>query len=311
MAVPAAAAGAPAPANLESAGLLSLYPMYLHFLTLFLFASLLQLHLKKTMSGVKKGGINTIIKDGLIDEIILYENKAPLMRLDVFPFVILYSVATLLILAPTIVPDNNGEQLAALKLSGLILFPIVLVAHLLVFLYAQSSLTFRCLLGKHRIEDFMDVSYDTTIYIHVVTNKTVGSDRIVKLQRNQPLINASAAAHSAVTPSTSASVPAKSKSIGNMEKKILDQQYALNAFTFTFQEVTYYYHVGRNTFCRMDYPTHIPVKTCLTWEGHSNNSSVVFAFQRWGLNDFNIPIPHFLDLYMVSSRYPFYISIFC
>jgi hypothetical protein len=258
------------------------------------------------MSGAKKNnGINTVIKDGLIDEIVLYENKAPLMRLDVFPFVILYFISTLLILSPNVFPDSDGEQAAALKLTGLILFPIILVGHLLVFLYAQSSLTFRCLLGKRRIDDFHEVPFDATIYVHVITNKTVGHDRIVKFERNQPLINASNAAIASLAASTSASAASSSnvttkKSVGNMEKKILDQSYALNAFTFTFQEVTYYYHVGRNTFCRMDYPTNISVKTCLSWEGHINNSSVMFAFQRWGLNDFNIPIPHFLDLYMVS-----------
>lgn len=257
---------------------------------------------------VKKNGINTIIKDGLIDEIILYENKSPLMRLDVFPFVILYFLSTLMILSVDLFPSSSseglhdGEKLANLKLAGLILFPIVLVGHLLVFLYAQSSLTVRCFLGKRRIDDIHDETHqhsDRTIYVHVVTNKTIGNDRIVKLERNQPLINASAAALAASSSSSSSSAAPK-KSIGNMEKKMLDQHYALNAFTFTFQEVTYYYHVGRNTFCRMDYPTNISVKTCLSWEGHSNSGSVMFAFQRWGLNDFNIPIPHFLDLYMVS-----------
>lgn len=215
------------------------------------------------MTSLKK----TLVQDGLIEEIALYQDAFWLLRFDVLPFLFVYIISMVMVMSP----------IDQVKLAGLVVFPVGLAMHLLVFLYAQSSVKFRCFIGKKQVDDIKQATY-----AHVVAAKNAGEDRIVSIEHNQELSQ-------------------------SLYFKVLDQKYALSADTLTFQEVTYFYHEHQSQFHRLDYPIQVTVDQCVKWAGHVTNESMVFSYNRWGPNDFNIPIPHFLDLYMEHLVAPFFV----
>lgn len=211
--------------------------------------------------------VKTLIQDGLVEEITLYQDAFWLLRYDVLPFLFIYIISMVMIMSP----------IDQVKLTGLITFPLGLALHLLVFLYAQSSVKFRCLIGKKQVPDVKLANY-----AHIVAAKNAGKDRIVSIDHNVALTQ-------------------------SIHLKVMEQKYALSADSFSFQEVTYLYQENKEQFQRLDYPIEIHVDQCTKWQGHMTNESMIFAYNRWGPNDFNIPIPHFLDLYMEHLVAPFFV----
>jgi hypothetical protein len=214
--------------------------------------------------------VETTINDGLIDRVTLYKPLYWLFRIDVFPFLTLYLICSLFII-------QNGP----LKFPALICFPVVLTCHLFVFLFAQSSVSFRCFIGKKETTDI-----ESTVYIHVHAAKNVGKDRLVPLLRIR--------------------LPQQGKDgqlsmTSNDSIKVLGDDYGLTSEVFSFQEVKYCYNSANKSFYRIDYPIEIKDNTFLKWEGYTSNEIIMKSFQRWGINEFNIPMPHFLDLYMVRT----------
>jgi hypothetical protein len=205
--------------------------------------------------------VDSKIDDGLIDSIILYKETAWYRRLDVFPFVLMYGNALAFILS-----DQT-----LLKIGGLVLFPIALSIHLLFFLGAQSSVNFRCLIGKQKVTAIADASY-----VMVKAAKNAGKDRIVKLIIDEEIKTDS-------------------------DVDVLTKSYKLSKVTFSFQEVTYSYNSEQKKFQRLNYPIDVSVQECLAWRGHQTQDAFYAAIKRWGINEFNIPMPHFLDLYSVSN----------
>jgi hypothetical protein len=81
---------------------------------------------------------------------------------------------------------------------------------------------------------------------------------------------------------------------------ILGKAYAITKERLDFQKVTYNFDADGNNFVRLEYPTSVPVKTMLDWRGHPSTQNVGLSLLRWGTNEYDIPIPNFLDLYLVS-----------
>lgn len=207
------------------------------------------------------------IKDGLIQRIELYARCSWIVRWDVAPFLLSYAG----LFAGAIVDYMDA------KFSFFVAIPVVLCIHLLLFLVAQSSVQLRCWIGKSKVKDF-----STADFVLVYAAKNAGKDKIVPMEHN---------------------ISKASSSSGNSGASFhaLANSYSLADHTFQYQEVTYYYDNDRKSFVRLDYPVENDVKTILTWTGYGGNDHIISALRRWGPNEFNIPMPHFLDLYMVIS----------
>jgi cation-transporting ATPase 13A1 len=211
----------------------------------------------------------TTIQDGLIDHITLYRPVAWFQRLDVFPFLIVYLLSIFVI-------TTDYENL---KFPFLIVFPIGLSLHLLLFLFAQSSVDFRCILGKKKVKDITQA-----VYVHVHAAKNAGKDRMVPLMFLPPVKGATTSVN------------------------LFGEEYGISPVIFSFQEVTYCYNIPKATFFRLNYPVKsVDGEKFVKWQGHTTQENVIAAYRRWGINEFNIPMPHFLDLYMEHLVAPFFV----
>lgn len=204
------------------------------------------------------------IQDGLVDKVELYRNKYWLARWDVFPFLAGYLTMFFFIFS-----EMEGD----IKYVSLIGIPSLLSLHLIIFLFAQSSVKLRCLIGKDVVQDV-----NVATFAFVSAAKNAGKDRIVIVEHR----------------------PEQSKS---MHIAVLSKDYNVSPMFFQFQEVTYQYSLEKKKFERLDYPVETSTASALKWVGFPSKEVTITAAKRWGFNEFNIPLPHFLDLYMVSIVY--------
>lgn len=76
-------------------------------------------------------------------------------------------------------------------------------------------------------------------------------------------------------------------------------------FKLEFQKVVYDVNPQdkSNPLTRLAYPSKASsVDTYLEWKG-LDSRTIPDAFEKWGFNEFDIPIPNFLDLYLVYCTY--------
>jgi hypothetical protein len=201
-----------------------------------------------------------IVGDGLIEQATLYRPVFWLLRLDVLPFVCLYAIFFGCALS----------KIQPLVYAGLIALPILFALHLFLFLMAQWSVKVRCMLGYTLVSDIKAAQI-----VRVMAAQNAGADRLARLAVNSNL------------PDT-------------VSVNILGKAYAITKERLDFQKVTYNFDADRNNFVRLEYPTSVPVKTMLDWRGHPSTQNVGLSLLRWGTNEYDIPIPNFLDLYLVS-----------
>jgi cation-transporting ATPase 13A1 len=157
----------------------------------------------------------------------------------------------------------------SIRLIALIAIPFVLAAHLVLFLLSQWSIKLKCKLGNKEVSDISEAEY-----VHVKAALNAGNDRIVKLRREA----------------------------AQGEVRIAGTSHRLPREFFVFQKLTYSYDPDRNTFQRLEYPTTSSLMNILRSTGHKSQQDFVTSIRKWGLNEFDIPIPSFLDLYMVSKQ---------
>jgi cation-transporting ATPase 13A1 len=81
---------------------------------------------------------------------------------------------------------------------------------------------------------------------------------------------------------------------------ILNQTFSVPQYEFEFQKLHYYFDQSANMFFRRKFPTRASVGAFLSCTGHSSSSSAV-ALDLWGANEFDIPIPSFMELYKVEA----------
>ena len=205
------------------------------------------------------------VSDGLVERVSLYKKRFWLLRLDVYPFVLAYIVL------------NVALTQRSTKYYGLIGLPIVLFAHLLLFLLSQSSLGLLCFLGNYSVTDI-----DAAELVHVRAANNAGKDRIVSLHKD----------------SSSSSKGKTVTVVGNM--------FHVPTISFEFQKITYRYDEDKNTFVRLEYPNVAPFMSMLESMGHHSSNDVQISVKKWGINEFDIPIPSFLDLYVEHLVAPFF-----
>ena len=203
------------------------------------------------------------VSDGLVERVSLYKKRYWLLRLDVYPFLIAYLALNVALL------QRN------LKYYGLIGLPVVLFAHLLLFLLSQSSLGLMCFLGNYCVDDI-----DAAELVHVQAANNAGKDRIVSLHKDQT----------------------ESKKTVT----VVGNTFHVPTISFEFQKITYRYDEDKNTFVRLEYPNVAPFMSMLESMGHNSAKDVLISTKKWGINEFDIPIPSFLDLYVEHLVAPFF-----
>jgi hypothetical protein len=211
-------------------------------------------------------GVKTTIQDGLIDRVELYTDKTWFLRLDVLPFAVSYAFFFSIL---------TEESLFHMKYWALVGIPVVLSIHLLLFLTAQSSVKFRCLIGKSKTLDI-----EKAKFVLVFAAKNAGKDKIVEMQHLNETIQQQQLQAGSIT--------------------VFDQTFTNSSHSFSFQEVSYLYNSQHETFIRLDYPVELSTSLAMKWQGFGKPEITMNALRRWGLNEFSIPLPHFLDLYMVN-----------
>lgn len=208
------------------------------------------------------------VGDGLVDCVTLYKARHWFLRLDVLPFAVAYAVLFAVIL----------QHDLQLEFYGLVGFPLVLFTHMFIFLLSQSSILLKCSVGNYEVNDI-----DAAELVHVCTAPNSGNDRIVVLFKEP----------------TDQKCTQKFVTIaGNL--------FHVPVVSFEFQKVTYRYDSDKNTFIRLEYPNVAPLLSMLESTGYKTVDDVAISIRKWGLNEFDIPIPSFLDLYAEHLVAPFF-----
>ena len=149
-----------------------------------------------------------------------------------------------------------------------------------VFLLAQISPSIRCSLGNKVISNIADA---TSVLVYAQAN--VGKDRVCEL-------------------------------IHDSEPEEVDLTVAGVKFHpvstyFVFQNLKYEFDDEKNTFFQVTDPTASSLGSYCSHVGHQSNESVAAAFNKWGRNEFEIPMPEFVDLYLVRSAFGCFLKVFC
>lgn len=158
---------------------------------------------------------------------------------------------------------------------ALYLFPIPLALHFALFIASTGSPRLRCLLGHTAVQD-SDAA--DTVFVRAARN--AGKDRIVQVCRG--------------TAKGSVSV--------------FGYSYDIPRRWFEFQKKVYDFVDGTETspFAKRPYPTRGGVAAILSCSGHDEDSYEA-ALSLWGSNEFDIPLPTFLELYQEHMVAPFFL----
>lgn len=202
---------------------------------------------------------SVIINDGLVQSVTFYVSRHWLLRLDVLPFAITYAIFFALV----------ASKISSFSLTGYIGLPVAFGCHLLLFLLSQWSHKIRCHVGS-----IQTTRCEKATHVHVIPCKNAGNDKVVDLNRFEP--NATATA------------------------SLLGEDFSIPTVSFQFQKVDYnYVKEGSGTFERTQYPTAGSLGMFLSWPGLPDSPTADTALRKWGRNEFDIPLPNFLDMYLV------------
>lgn len=158
------------------------------------------------------------------------------------------------------------------KVYGLILAPIGFVAHMILFLFTRWSVKLNCLVANTPC-----TSIDTADLVCVTAAPNAGSSKILPIYKVR-------------------------YELTNKPINVVGIEFRPSRFLFQFQQVNYYHDCQQKDFRRLQYPTNTTVQSFLSWRGYQDLESVAIATLIWGYNAFDIPMPSFLDLYIVSMK---------
>ena len=226
------------------------------------------------------GDGTTQTEERLVEKVTLHSPRTWLYRLDVLPFALFYAVGFSLCLhygSPSSIGEKDHEYYLYIGLIGL---PIGLSLHLLLFLLAQWSTSIRSLVGT-----LPTTSLEGSKVAHVTAAKNAGSDRLVSIER----------------------LPDHQFKMVKEGIEIFGKTFSIAQYYMSFQKIKFDYDYDCKTFVRMKYPTCAPLSQFLSWQGHGSKKQVQLSLFKWGYNEFDIPLPSFLDLYVTHLTAPFFV----
>lgn len=174
---------------------------------------------------------------------------------------------------PFIIGYSVFFSLAACKETmtlSLYLIPALLLVHSLLFLVSQWSLTLKQILGYKVVKDISDATF-----VFVIAAKNMGKNRVEQLNHRSR------------------------RHTSNLV--IAGTSFEHHALYFEFQNILYGYSSKNKCFCRELYPVKGSIEDFISCKGHKNLDSLTDSIEKWGENIFEIPIPLFLDLYVVRN----------
>jgi hypothetical protein len=154
----------------------------------------------------------------------------------------------------------------------LVLYTLVLVAHGLLFFFGQFSLELKCLIG-YVPESAVSAATKVLIY----PAKNVGSALIADLSHSQCI---------------SGSIT------------LLGSKTSVPLASFQYQKVVFHFDAAQDSFSRMLYPCTGTVLDYLSSTGHTSERNLSLAELVWGRNEFAIPSPDFLTVFLVCLTTP-------
>jgi cation-transporting ATPase 13A1 len=208
------------------------------------------------------------VGDELIRKVTLFRPMFWLLRYDVLPFMLAYCVLF-----------GVAEHVEEYRHVSFVGIPIVLCVHILLFMMSQYSVGLRCRLGNVLAKGVSDCQV-----VHVEAAKNAGRDRIVDLNVEKNL---------------------RGELVENFV--VCGSRFAAPQYHFEFQQVVYAFDSDRNTFVGRQYPSKAPLKDYLSYAGLGTDMMGISAFKKWGFNEFHIPVPNFLDLYVEHLVAPFFV----
>ena len=216
------------------------------------------------------------INDSLIEKIQLVCIIPFYLRYDVLPFfviyVILFSVAQIQASKPT-----SSNPYGNVNMFAMIAIPCTLFIQLVLFLVSQWSVKLCRMIGYTNTTDIMKATH-----VHVCAAKNAGADRIVRM------------VHTAHT------------NTSGTEFYLDSFRFQIWFSYFEFQKVRYSFDSDKKIFVRLDYMASGTVSDFLNLTGH-NTKSYKLGYFKWGQNEFEIPVPAFLDLYVEHLVAPFFV----
>ena len=223
-----------------------------------------------------------IVNDNVVESVRLIQPYAWYRRHDSMPFIICYLICIPL----SLVKGSEVHEVTMLSLNvaincvfvfiivaqvyGLVVLSIVLIAHVALFLSAQVSPSIRCSLGNRIITD---ISKARSVLVYA--QKNCGQDRVCELIHDNDVEESDCFSVAGVTfPETST--------------------------YFVFQNIKYEYDEEKNAFAQVKYPTASTLGEYCSHAGYKKNKDIETAAIKWGRNEYDIPMPEFVDLYLVS-----------
>lgn len=188
----------------------------------------------------------------LVESVSLLAPRPFYLRLDTLPFALVYVIL--------------------FWQSSIVLIPIVLSCHLLLFMIARSFTDMHAALS-HSL-----VTIQTASKILVHATKNSGRNKIVDLSRS----------------SAKGSV------------SIANSTFEIKPTRFEFQKVCFSYDASTGEVRKLEYVSGGRVADLLAHQGHSDASAEI-ATTIWGKNEFEIPMPGFLDVYFEHLIAPFFV----
>lgn len=216
-------------------------------------------------------------EDNLVAGVSLYTPRHWLFRLDVLPFVLIYAAGFVFCKGGSIL---GGVDYAYYRYMGLIGVPVGLSIHLVLFLLSQWSASIRCPIGNVPAKKI-----DDALLAHVTAAKNAGADKLVKVNR----------------------LTKEQFSVVKDGFDMFGKTFRIAQHYLEFQKITFDYDTDSKTFVRMVYPTCAALSHYLLWQGHRTEKAVALSDFKYGSNEFDIPLPSFLDLYVTHLTAPFFV----
>lgn len=230
--------------------------------------------------------------------------RSILMRLDVWPFILLYTLLIALdVYQPTV---HNGLTIPWQKEYAIeVLFPLVLIGHVALFLLQQWRVRVRALVGYQETKSIDRMTHCLVEAPHVekhhaahdmeivMATSEKGGTVIVKFRDiifRSPTADVTDDADMALWSANDDDDDDDSeKSHENIATKSTEKD------------------AKSRTFHRLCYPIQLPLNFYKKWYGHKSLASLVLAQQVYGPNTTPIELPPFLELLQEQTLAPFFL----
>lgn len=158
-----------------------------------------------------------------------------------------------------------------IRLLGFLCIPVVLVLHIVLFLVAQSSLKLKSLISFRKVEE---IDQATHAFVSMDGYSEI-VDLVLRLEK--------------------------------YSARIVGKVFQLSEISFEFRKLVFYYSLEKNSFVKVDYLTSFDSSELNLYSGYKSAVEVNSAQKIWGANEFDIPIPGFLDLFVGHLVAPFFV----